>query len=133
MEFMLVIWYRNWNFSIDTVSILLVFGEFNFQFFGTAPYCKKSYEQKMVFIFLIRNSWYQYTYKKKCDTYSLWSFHSTFMIYFYKVWWIMEQLQFFDNLKRLKNAGFKENLDGYYWYAKLLAIIDSLNEEWFQI
>lgn len=68
MEFMLVIWYRNWNFSIDTVSILLVFGEYNFQFFGTAPYCKKSYEQKMVFIFLIRNSWYQYTYNQKCDT-----------------------------------------------------------------
>lgn len=26
----------------------------------------------------------------------------------------------FDDLKRLKNAGFKENLDGYHWYAKLL-------------
>lgn len=47
MEFMLVTWYRNWNFSIDTVSILLVFGEYNFQFFGTVPYCKKSYEQKI--------------------------------------------------------------------------------------
>lgn len=38
----------------------------------------------------------------------------------------------FDNLKRLKNAGFKENFDGYHWYAKLLAI-DLLNEEWFQM
>lgn len=38
----------------------------------------------------------------------------------------------FDDLKRLKIAGFKENLDGYHWYAKLLAI-DLLNEEWFQM